>query len=67
MRLMDGDLTVLETVDRAAVGDIRTRIRDILGAFLFRGEDVDKKVRCFREENDPGWPWPGCYFSLLIS
>ena len=43
--IMDGKLTVLETVDRAAVGDIRTRIRDILGAFLFRGEDVDKKVK----------------------
>jgi len=43
--IMDGSLTVMETVDRAAVGDIRTRIRDILGAFLFRGEDVDKKVR----------------------
>ncbi len=42
--IMDGKLTVLETVDRAAVGDIRTKIRDILGAFLFRGEDVDKKV-----------------------
>ena len=43
--IMEGNLTVMETVDRAAVGDIRTRIRDILGAFLFRGEDVDKKVR----------------------
>jgi ATP-binding cassette subfamily F protein 3 len=43
--IMDGDLTVLQTVDRAAVGDIRTKIRDILGAFLFRGEDVDKKVK----------------------
>jgi len=43
--IMDGSLTVLETVDHAAVGDIRTKIRDILGAFLFRGEDVDKKVR----------------------
>ncbi|MEA3462690.1 MAG: ABC-F family ATP-binding cassette domain-containing protein [Bacteroidota bacterium] len=42
--IMDGKLTVLQTVDRAAVGDIRTKIRDILGAFLFRGEDVDKKV-----------------------
>ncbi len=42
--IMDGKLSVLETVDRAAVGDIRTKIRDILGAFLFRGEDVDKKV-----------------------
>ena len=43
--IMDGNLTVLETVDHAAVGDIRTKIRDILGAFLFSGEDVDKKVR----------------------
>ncbi len=43
--IMDGNLTVLETVDRIAVGDIRTRIRDILGAFLFKGEDAEKKVR----------------------
>ncbi|MCK5692588.1 MAG: ABC-F family ATP-binding cassette domain-containing protein [Bacteroidales bacterium] len=43
--IMDGSLTVLETVDHSAVGDIRTKIRDILGAFLFSGEDVDKKVR----------------------
>jgi ATP-binding cassette subfamily F protein 3 len=43
--IMDDNLTVLETVDRAAVGDIRTKIRDILGAFLFGGEDVDKKVK----------------------
>ena len=43
--IMDGDLTVLETVDRVAVGDIRGRIRDILGAFLFSGEDVEKKVK----------------------
>ncbi len=42
--LLDGSLTVLETIDRVAVGDIRTRMRDILGAFLFRGEDVDKRV-----------------------
>ncbi len=43
--LLDGDFTVFDTLDRVAVGDIRTRLRDILGAFLFRGEDVDKKVR----------------------
>jgi ATP-binding cassette subfamily F protein 3 len=43
--LMDGESTVLETLDRVATGDIRTRLRDILGAFLFRGEDVDKKVK----------------------
>ena len=43
--LMNGDFTVFDTLDRVAVGDIRTRLRDILGAFLFRGEDIDKKVR----------------------
>ena len=43
--LMDGEFTVFDTLDRGAVGDIRTRLRDILGAFLFRGEDIDKKVK----------------------
>lgn len=36
--------TVFGTLDRIAVGDIRTRLRDILGAFLFKGEDIDKRV-----------------------
>lgn len=43
--LLNEDLTVLETIDKVAVGDIRTKIRDILGAFMFSGEDVDKKVK----------------------
>ena len=43
--VLDPNLTVFETVDRVAVGSIRTKIRDLLGAFLFRGEDVDKPVR----------------------
>ena len=43
--LMNGEFTVYDTLDRVAVGDIRTRLRDILGAFLFRGEDIDKKVK----------------------
>ena len=43
--LLDEDQTVLDTIDRVAVGDIRFKIRDILGAFLFSGEDVDKKVK----------------------
>lgn len=41
---LDPEITVLETIDRIAVGEIRTKIRDLLGAFLFSGEDVDKKV-----------------------
>lgn len=43
--LMDGEFTVFDTLDKVAVGDIRTRLRDILGAFLFRGEEVDKRVK----------------------
>ena len=42
--LLDDSKTVFQTVDRVAVGDVRTKIRDILGAFLFRGDDIDKKV-----------------------
>jgi len=41
---LDNNLTVLETVDKVAVGDIRTKIRDLLGAFLFSGDSVEKKV-----------------------
>jgi ATP-binding cassette subfamily F protein 3 len=43
--LLDENLTVFETIDNIAVGDIRTKIRDILGAFLFRGDDIYKKVK----------------------
>ncbi|MDP4224945.1 MAG: ABC-F family ATP-binding cassette domain-containing protein [Bacteroidota bacterium] len=43
--IMDGEATVFETLDEIAVGDIRTKVRDILGSFLFRGEDIDKKVK----------------------
>jgi len=42
---LNEELTVFETIDEIAVGDIRTKIRDILGAFLFSGEDADKKVK----------------------
>ncbi len=41
---LDRNLTVFETLDSIAVGDIRTKLRDILAQFLFRGEDIDKKV-----------------------
>ena len=44
-QLLDGELTVFDTIDRAARGDIRTKIRDILGAFMFGGEESDKKVK----------------------
>ena len=44
-QLLDENLTVFETIDRVAVGDIRLKIRDILGAFMFGGEASDKKVK----------------------
>lgn len=43
--LLDEDLTVFETIDRVAEGDIRTQIRNILGAFMFNRDDSDKKVK----------------------
>ena len=44
-QLLDENLTVFDTIDRVAVGDIRTRIKDILGAFMFGGEAIEKKVK----------------------
>ena len=44
-QLLDGDTTVFDTIDRVATGDMRTKVRDILAAFLFRGEDIDKYVK----------------------
>ena len=42
--VLDKKATVYDTLDRIAVGDIRTKLRDILAAFLFKGEDIDKRV-----------------------
>ena len=42
--VLDPSETVFGTLDRIAVGDVRTKLRDILGAFLFKGEDIDKRV-----------------------
>jgi ATP-binding cassette subfamily F protein 3 len=43
--LLDGDLTIFETIDQIAVGDVRTKIKDLLGAFMFKGDDIQKKVK----------------------
>ena len=43
--LLDGEATVFETIDRVAVGDIRPKMRKILGGFLFNDDDIDKKVK----------------------
>ena len=44
-QMLDDNLSVFETIDNVAVGDIRTKVRDILGAFMFGGEASDKKVK----------------------
>lgn len=44
-QLLDGEITVFDTIDRVAVGDIRTRINDLLGAFMFGGKASEKKVK----------------------
>jgi len=43
--LLDENATIFETIDDIAVGDVRTKIKDILGAFMFQGDDVTKKVK----------------------
>lgn len=43
--LLEGDLTVFQTIDQIAEGDIRTKIKDILGAFMFSGDTIEKKVK----------------------
>ncbi|MCA5004945.1 ABC-F family ATP-binding cassette domain-containing protein [Sphingobacterium bovistauri] len=43
--LLDGDLTVFDTIDQIAIGDVRVKIKDLLGAFMFSGDDMNKKVK----------------------
>lgn len=43
--LLDEDITVFDTIDKVAQGDIRTKIKDMLGAFMFSGDNIDKKVK----------------------
>ena len=43
--LLDVNATIFETIDRIAVGDVRTQIKNILGAFMFQGDDIQKKVK----------------------
>ena len=43
--LLDENATIFETIDDIAVGDVRTKIKDILGAFMFQGDDITKKVK----------------------
>jgi len=44
-QLLDGELSVFDTIDNVATGDLRTKVKDILGAFMFGGEAVEKKVK----------------------
>ena len=43
--LLDETLSIFETIDQLAVGEIRTKIKDLLGAFMFKGDDINKKVK----------------------
>ena len=43
--LLDGEMSIFETIDQIAVGDIRSKIKDLLGAFMFKGDDIQKKVK----------------------
>ncbi|TXE12169.1 ABC-F family ATP-binding cassette domain-containing protein [Algoriphagus aquimarinus] len=43
--LLDENLTIFETIDYIAVGEVRTKVKDILGAFMFKGDDINKKVK----------------------
>ncbi|RZK48747.1 MAG: ABC-F family ATP-binding cassette domain-containing protein [Pedobacter sp.] len=43
--LLDGELTVFETIDQIAIGDVRVKLKDLLGAFMFSGDDIQKKVK----------------------
>jgi ATP-binding cassette subfamily F protein 3 len=43
--MLDENSTIFETIDRIAVGDVRTQIKNILGAFMFQGDDIQKKVK----------------------
>jgi ATP-binding cassette subfamily F protein 3 len=43
--LLDESLTIFETIDHIAVGDVRTKVKDILGAFMFKGDEINKKVK----------------------
>ena len=53
---LDGNMTVLETLEDVAVGDVRKQLRGLLGSFLFTGEDVDKKVKVLSGRESPACP-----------
>ena len=54
-QLLDESISVFDTIDNVATGDIRTKIRDILGAFMFGGEASDKKVKVLSGGEKPDW------------
>ena len=51
-RYLEGDLSVLETLYQSATDENRARVRDMLGAFMFRGDDVEKKLKSSLEANE---------------
>lgn len=63
---LDGEISILETMVNAANERNRSKVRDILGSFLFRGDDVEKKLKFFREVSGIDWHWLNCYYSPLM-
>ena len=55
--LLDKELTVFQTVDEVAKGDIRTQIKNVLGRFMFSGDAIDKKLVCFPGVKERVWQW----------
>lgn len=54
--LLDESLTIFETIDQIAVGEIRTKVKDLLGAFMFKGDEINKKVKVLSGgEKKPAW------------
>lgn len=55
--LLDENLTVFQTIDEIAKGDIRSKIKDLLGAFMFSGDAIDKKVKVLSGGEKLAWLW----------
>lgn len=62
---LDPKKTVFETIDELAVGDVRKQVRGLLGSFLFRGEDIDKKVQVLSGESEGDLLCVSYYWSLI--
>ena len=63
---LDGEITVLQTMEDSATHSNRVRVRDILGSFLFRGDEVEKRLKFFLVVKETDWLFVKCYWLLLM-